>query len=90
MMAEFSCGICRSVEFTPIVHIHVSAEGKITELADEGSFKCSNCSTRYLAAEDGSITVLEAGPQAIRTPRVRSSVSGADRGVDPGSAPRKF
>jgi hypothetical protein len=90
-MVKFICGACRSTEFSPIVHVNIGADGKVIEFVDNGIFKCSNCAMRYQSAEDGSITQLESAPQAISgTPRVRSSVTAAERGKDLGNTDRKF
>lgn len=89
-MQWFTCGQCKSVEFQPIVQVNISAEGKVIEIVETGTLKCSNCATRY-RIDDDAITVLEAAPQSgARPPRVRSSVSSEARGKDAGSGPARF
>lgn len=90
-MIWFACSGCKSVEFQPIVQLNQNSEGKIGELVDNGMVKCSNCATRYHVADDGSIVVLESAPQSVaRVPRVRSSVSGEDRGKGSIAPSNKF
>lgn len=92
MLSDFACGTCRSVEFQAIVQLKMNSENRVVEVVETGIQKCSNCATRYLIADDGSVTLLEAAPQSsgARPARVRSSVSAAERGKDTTQGRTKF
>ena len=80
----FACGQCKGVEFQSIVHILTDENGRAKEIAETGMVKCSDCAARYEVAEDRSIILVETTTKGPRTPRVRSSVSAAERGKDHG------
>lgn len=89
-MTKMICGQCQSTEFVNVVSVDLDSNGKVLQLADEGIIKCSNCSTRFQIADDATVVPLETAPQSRNvTPRVRSSVSAAERGKG-GSGPSQF
>jgi ribosomal protein S27AE len=82
MSKLFNCPQCGGTEFTIVENIAVDSEGRVLQSEDNGLRKCANCGSRFMLAANEVPSVAQFSPQnQANRPRVRSSVSAADRGV---------
>lgn len=84
MSSQYRCPQCAAVEWIRLENILVDSEQKAIQGEESGILKCANCGVRVSIGSDDKIEMVQtASQQPISRPRVRSSVSAAERGLDP-------